>query len=258
MRGRDRLNPAGGGAPPPAQITAASGRFPELSVPTPDVQASLAFYRKLGFSLAEVGEARRHPYAVATDGRLCIGLHQLEDFAPALTFVKPDLLKHLDRFEQLGVEFEIRRLGADVFNELGWRDPGGNAVRFVEARTFSPSKRSPAEQSSCGYFREIGLPASDATGSKAHWERIGFVGMDDNGGLGPHVGCTSDTVDVGLYDPALLRRPTLIFEVDDLAAAAAAIAASGAGPAARSLVGPTDALALTAPDGTPIRIVPGR
>ncbi len=49
------------------------GRFLEFSLATPDIQASLDFYTKLGFSQAEVGEAWLHPYAVVTDGRICLG-----------------------------------------------------------------------------------------------------------------------------------------------------------------------------------------
>ena len=52
------------------------GRFLEFSLATPDIQASLDFYTRLGFSQAEVGEAWSHPYAVVTDGRICLGLHQ--------------------------------------------------------------------------------------------------------------------------------------------------------------------------------------
>ena len=46
------------------------GRFLEYSLATPDIQASLDFYTRLGFSQAEAGEAWSHPYAVVTDGRI--------------------------------------------------------------------------------------------------------------------------------------------------------------------------------------------
>ena len=248
MRRRDHLNPGDGAAPAPF------GRFLEFSAPAPDIQASLAFYRKLGFESAEVGEAWRHPYAVASDGRLSIGLHQSPDFGPALTFVKPDLLKHLRLLERAGVTLDFRHLGAHVFNEIGWRDPSATQVRFVEARTFSPLKEPLAASSMLGYFREIALPAADFTASKAHWEAIGFVGVDEADAREPHIGCTSDTVDVGLYEPHRVGRPSLIFEVADPAAAAARIAAVGLEPAARAGA-PLGAVRFCAPEGTPIILV---
>jgi len=235
------------------------GRFLEFSVATPDIQASLDFYSRLGFSQAEVGEAWSHPYAVVTDGRICLGLHQKAIPAPSITFVKPNLLKYVQPLEQLGLEFEFRRLGNDVFNEVGWLDPSGHLIRLLEARTFSPSKRSTIDTSLCGYFLEIALPSPSLEAAKLHWEQLGFVGMDEPDAVLPHVSCTSDTVDVGLYDPAHLREPTLLFEVDDFGEAMArledaGIAASGRVPRPLRRV---ELALLTAPEGTPI-LVAGR
>ena len=137
------------------------GKFLELSIATPNVRASLDFYRQLGFSEAGVGEAWEHPYAVVTDGRLCLGLHQNPEFEPSVTFVKPDLLKHLEALELMGIEPGFRRLAGDVFNQIGWSDPSGHLIRLVEARTFSPVKRRVTEESLCGYFLEIAVPAPD-------------------------------------------------------------------------------------------------
>ena len=86
---------------------------------------------------------------------------------PRLTFVKPDLLKYLDAFEQKGIEFEFRHLGNDVFNEVGWLDPSGQLVRLVEARTFSPSKRLANDTSRCGYFSR-----SRCRRRIANWRRL--------------------------------------------------------------------------------------
>ena len=203
------------------------GRFLEYSLATPDIRASLEFYTKLGFSQAEVGEAWNHPYAVLTDGRLCLGLHQQEEFSPSVTFVKPELLKHLSALEKRGANFEFRRLGNDVFNEVGWLDPAGHLIRLIEARTFSPSKRQDLDTSLCGYFVELALPAPDVEVAKSFWEGFGFVGMDEPDALLPHVACTSDTVDIGLYDSAQLPAPTLLYEVDELRKTLADLGASG-------------------------------
>lgn len=236
---------------------AASGRFLEFSVATLDVRASLDFYATLGFSQAVVGEAWSHPYAVMTDGRICVGLHQTALAGAALlTFIRPDLLKNLSAFEKLGVEFEYRRLGADVFNEVLWRDPADNAVRLVEARTFSPMKRAGTDHSRCGYFLEIALPAGNIGISKAFWERFGFVGMDEADSRLPHVCCMSDTIDLGLYDQRTVGRPSLLFECADVDDAIGKIAAVGIEPVSVSRGGRGAAhfAVLTAPEGTPILI----
>jgi catechol 2,3-dioxygenase-like lactoylglutathione lyase family enzyme len=228
------------------------GRFLEFSIAAPDVQASLDFYVGLGFSSAEVGDAWPHPYAVVTDGRICLGLHQEPIPAPSLTFVKPDLLKYLDGLEQKGIEFEFRHLGNDVFNEVGWFDPSGQLVRLVEARTFSPSKRLANDTSRCGYFLEIAVPAPEL--AKAYWEDFGFVGMEELGDRLPHIACTSDFIDLGLYHPADLRRATLRFEVDDVGGTLAQLADKGIEPNGELPPGlrSVPAAVLVAPEGTPI------
>jgi catechol 2,3-dioxygenase-like lactoylglutathione lyase family enzyme len=203
------------------------GRFLEYSVITDDIQASLDFYRKIGFSQAQVGDAWAQPYAVVTDGRICLGLHQESRPGPLITFVKPDLGKHLPEFARLGVEFDVCRLGDHVFNEIAWSDPSGHAIRLVEARTFSPVKRTLTETSQCGYFLEIALPAADVEAAKIYWEQFGFVGMDEPDAPVPHVSCTSDTIDVGLYETARLSAPTLAFEAGNLAGRLEALADLG-------------------------------
>jgi catechol 2,3-dioxygenase-like lactoylglutathione lyase family enzyme len=227
----------------------------EFSLSTSDIQASLDFYGKLGFSEAQVGETWTHPYAVVTDGRIHLGLHQGGVTEPTLTFVKPELLKHFEHLETRGIEFEYKRLGNDVFNEVAWRDPAGHLLRLIEARTFSPSKRSSTQTSQCGYFIELALPGANLDTGKAYWENLGFVGMDELDDRMPHVTCTSDFVDIGLYESGSLRRAGLRFEVDDVAAALASIATAGVLPAKDAVLKVPHAALLTAPEGTPIVIV---
>ena len=211
------------------------GRFLEFSVRAPAIRDSLEFYAKLGFSEATVGETRNTPYAVLTDGRLCIGLHDREFTAPALCFVRPNLVAHIDELAAAAGEFEFSRLGDNVFNEVGFTDPFGAAINVLEARTFSPAKRAAKDQSLCGYFTEIGLPSEDFELSKKFWEGCGFVGMDEPQARLPHIACTSDYIDVGLYDRTAIAYPTLIFETQDLAATLATLAERGITPAAAPL-----------------------
>ncbi len=141
-----------------------------------------------------------------------------------------------------------------MFNEVGWFDPSGQLIRLVEARTYSPAKRAVADISRCGYFLEIALPTPDREASKACWEQFGFVGMDEMDDRLPHISCTSDFIDLGLYDPAHLRRSTLRFEVDDVGGSLARLAEVGITPNGE-LPAPlrhVPAAVLVAPEGTPI------
>jgi catechol 2,3-dioxygenase-like lactoylglutathione lyase family enzyme len=191
------------------------GRFLEFSVATPDIAASFEFYTNLGFSQADTGDAWPHPYVVVTDGRIHIGLHRESSESPQITFVRPQLLQHIDALEKLGMELEFRRLGNNVFNEIGWRDPSGHLIRLVEARTFSPAGLASGSPSSCGQFQQIALPAPDPQAAKIFWERLGFVGIDETEAPLKHVCCVSDTINIGLYSPRDVPAPTLIFESND-------------------------------------------
>jgi len=214
------------------------GRFLEYSVATPDIKASFEFYSELGFSQADAGDVWQHPYVVMTDGRIHIGLHQDSSISPQITFVRPQLLQLIDALEKLRIELEFRRLGNNVFNEIGLRDPSGHLIRLVEARTFSPALLASASPSSCGQFQEIALPAPDPQAAKIFWERLGFVGIDEMEAPLKHVCCVSDTINIGLYAPLDVPAPTLIFESNDAKA-------------------PRRGETLTAPEGTQILIQSG-
>src|SRR5579872_2079538 len=107
------------------------GRFLEIGIQTQDIRASVEFYERLGFTQAQTGDTWPHPYGVLTDGRLYIGLHQSRLDSPALTFVQPGVADHLTALERLGIEASTVNVGGEVFNEIGFRDPAGQAVRLL-------------------------------------------------------------------------------------------------------------------------------
>jgi catechol 2,3-dioxygenase-like lactoylglutathione lyase family enzyme len=203
------------------------GRFHEVSVHAPDVIASLAFYERLGFVQVTAGEAFPHPYAVVADGRLAIGLHGAElPASPLLAFVLPDLGARLPALERQGIDILDRRLGDNVFNEASL-EAAGQALRLLEARTHSPTPMGPAETSRLGWFEEVALPVADVARAQAEWERLGFVPAEEGEDPYPHVGLTSDSLNVALVASGSLRSPTLLFQEADMPARIAKLAEAG-------------------------------
>jgi catechol 2,3-dioxygenase-like lactoylglutathione lyase family enzyme len=186
------------------------GRFLEVSVHAPDVAASLAYYESLGFVQAVVGDAWSYPYAVVTDGRLHLGLHGEPIESPTLTWVRPDLAARAPELAALGIEPDVVRLGEDDFHEIGFHDPAGQALRLVEARTFSPLALGSASASRLGYFEEFGVPTPDLERSAAFWEALGLVAFDPVRKPFPKVVAASRDLNLGLYDVDL-RAPVLAF-----------------------------------------------
>jgi catechol 2,3-dioxygenase-like lactoylglutathione lyase family enzyme len=233
------------------------GRFHEVSVHAPDPIASLAFYERLGFAQVTTGEAFPYPYAAVGDGRLTIGLHRHElQQSPLLAFVLPDLRHEIEAIERRGIEILERRLGDDVFNDARF-EVAGQSLRLLEARTHSPPPFGPGETSSLGWFEEVAVPVADRAQAVRDWERLGFVPAEEGDEPYPHVGLTSDSLNVALIERSLLRTPALVFTDADMPARIAKLAEAGFEFARRmpaSLDDSRHAL-LVAPEGTQLLLV---
>jgi hypothetical protein len=223
------------------------GQFLELSVWSRDVSTSVAFWEKLGFEHGAVGDAWKHRYAVLSDGQLVLGLHEYEFDSPSLTWVRPGLAAALPRFEALGIRFDFAKTGAEEFNEAGFRDPAGQVVTLLEARTWSPTFARARPRSLLGHFREYRYPAPDPAAATAFWERLGLV--PDGGESVPRAVAGG----ISLAPRSGISRPELVFELDDLAAAAATLAASG-----YRVETDRHSLVLHAPDGLVARLCTAR
>lgn len=192
------------------------GRFLEISVFAPEILDSIAFYESLGFQQAVTSETWSHPYAVMTDGRVFIGLHQqathLSTAGPTLSFVQADLAQHSRSMRQQGIVFDREHLSVDSFNELSFHDPNGQHIKLLEARTFSQPNLDVSFSSSCGYFVEYGIPVREFDVSKVFWEQLGFIAMDEETSPFSRVSLTSDLLNIGLHRSRAIRQPLLVFE----------------------------------------------
>ncbi|HEY8051556.1 MAG: VOC family protein [Steroidobacterales bacterium] len=227
------------------------GRFHEFSVVTQDIRACVAFYEQLGFTPAATNDALAHPYGVLSDGRLHLGVHQRSAPTPTLTFVRPGVGSSLPAYDAAGIELTVCRTGEDVFNEIGFNDPFGQAITVLEARTYSPTARAAADVSLLGDFAEVSLPASDFAAAQAFWEPLGFVAADEAQQPYAHLPLTSDTLDIAFHHPRTCDRPMLVFRSADMAARVTRLHELGVetSPLPRGIPAAGNAL-LQGPDGT--------
>jgi len=200
------------------------GRFLEISLNTDDIAASVQFYERLGFTQLTANDTWSHPYGVLSDGRLCIGLHQRRDPSPLLSFVRPDLAQHLPALRAAGFEPLATHLGDSDFHELRLRDPAGQELALLEARTFSPQRRAQSA-SLCGWFSGYSMPSADFDSVRAFWERAGFVALDMPDEPLLQLALTSDTLTLSLHRPRLLEEPLLVFTDPHMPERVAALAA---------------------------------
>lgn len=195
------------------------GHFHEISLETADIRASVEFYEQLGFRQATTTDTWTHPYGVLTDGRLFLGLHQRRFTSPAVTFVHPGVASLVPEFETRGIALTKCHVEPEVFNEIGFRDPFGQPVSVLEARTYSPVvSSSPLKMSLCGYFDELSMPVAHFEAAKAFWEPLGFVATDEADDPYLRLPLTSDHLNIAFHRPRTLDRVMLVFSDPDMGA----------------------------------------
>jgi hypothetical protein len=191
------------------------GRFHEISIETADIADSVAFYERLGFTQCGTTDTWTHPYGVLTDGKIFIGLHQFKFPSPTLSYVHADAAQHAHVIEKHGIELAWKVTGEDSFNEFGFLDPSGQAVRVQEATTHFAGERD-SEGSLCGDFAEFSLPAADFQPMQEFWEPLGFVAMGESDVPYVHMSLTSDHLNLAVHRPRTLDTPMLVFASADM------------------------------------------
>jgi len=198
------------------------GQFLEFSVRTPDILESLGFYKSLGFSELQIGEVWPHKFAVVSDGDLCIGLHDREFPAPALTFVQRELAQRARTMSDAGFDFSFMRIDEDVFNELGLPDRDGNLVNMIEARTFSPPDDEVGD-SLCGHLLETSLPARDVMRACRFWAPLAPKILRIREDPTTHMRFDAGGMPLGISESIALNAPALSYTCYDREAISAAI-----------------------------------
>ena len=191
------------------------GRFLEFGIHTPDIADSLGFYKLLGFHELTVGEMWSHKYAVVSDGKLCIGLHDrpAED-GPVVTFVHRELAKEARSMADHGFDFRHLQLDEDVFNELGLECRDGHKLTMVEARTFSPPDET-ADDSLCGHWFELTLPVRSTMKAARFWAPLAPEVLRVREEPTTHMRFNAAGLPLGLSESIALEAPSLCFRCGD-------------------------------------------
>jgi hypothetical protein len=184
------------------------GRFLELSVLTPDIGASWQRWLSLGFASGEAGDVWSHPYGVVACQGLAVGLHAAAAEPLCVSFVRAGVEELEQELSNRMIGIERAQLGADVFNLIELREPGGMLLRVQEARTFSPATQLP-HSTALGRFRALSLPSHDLAEARGFWERLDVEVRDITH---PWDGIAVEGMSLACHERGMLDEPVLVFD----------------------------------------------
>lgn len=226
------------------------GQFLEFSIATRPLAPSAAYFTALGFRSAATADTLAHPYAAYFDSSVTFGLHDRDSASPALTFVRPDLKNYVRALRRLRIDFDDVQLADDEFNRVTFRDPTGQTVVLLEARTFTPGTWESHDVCVTGTFLEYSVPAEDLAAARAFWESLGLAALAE--GNAPHafVRLGGHGLVLGLH--AMHFQPGFAFIAPQLDARVEFLKAKGCvpRPGAPALAPHDKRASLTTPDGT--------
>ena len=88
---------------PEKYVNKACGMYGEFAHPVADLETSLQFWGKLGFTSVSKFTSP-YPWAIITDGLSIVGLHQTKHFSePAITFFAADMKDKINKLKDLGL-----------------------------------------------------------------------------------------------------------------------------------------------------------
>jgi catechol 2,3-dioxygenase-like lactoylglutathione lyase family enzyme len=94
-----------------------AGMLGEIAHPVKDLDASIAYWQKLGFTVLSKFESP-YPWAIISDGLNAVGLHQTTEFDyPALTYFASDMAEKIEKLKAAGLSnFTEKSPGNIVLN----------------------------------------------------------------------------------------------------------------------------------------------
>lgn len=166
------------------------GEITALTITSPDLEKSLAYYQKLGF--AELFQADwPFPWIQITDGALLIMLRKDDKPYIALTYYVNDVDKVVADLDQKGIAFVQRAKDTDMLKRYLMRSPDGLNISLVGMPTEAGFKQPPGPtmltmpqqdyfkpekyvNKVCGLFGEFAHPVADLEKSIEFWQKLGF------------------------------------------------------------------------------------
>jgi len=208
------------------------GYITAFTINSPDLEASLQFYRELGFK-----EVMRSdfpfPFIQVTDDAILIMLRKANDPYLALTYYLKETGSLIAELEKKGVQFISKPKENEFVKRYLFQSPDGLNISLVvipdgftkpagkTMLTMDPAdyfKPETYTNKIAGMFGELAQPVTDLARSIEFWENIGFTPISKFTSPYPWAILSDGLAIVGLHQSTHFDSPTITFFAADMKA----------------------------------------
>ncbi len=213
------------------------GKITALTIASPDLEASLAYYRQLGFS--EVFRADwPFPWIQVSDGVLLIMLRKDPKPYIALTYYVDKIDSVIKDLEAKGIKFEQKPKKTDTIKRYLFRSPDGLNISLVSIVDGFYQPKGPGMlqmppedyfrpekyvNKVCGLFGELAHPVTDLEKSIEFWELLGFKAVSRFASPYPWAIISDGLSIVGLHQTNEFAYPAITYFAADMGQKIAAL-----------------------------------
>jgi catechol 2,3-dioxygenase-like lactoylglutathione lyase family enzyme len=206
------------------------GDITALTITTTDLEVSLGFYQKLGFSEV-MRDTFPFPWIQITDGALLIMLRKDKEPYIALTYYPKAAAPIVAELEEQGIPLVFRPKPTDMIKRFVMESPDGMKVSLVEIpdgfkQPTGPTMLTTAPQDYfnpekyvnkvCGMFGELAHPVKDLEASIAFWEKLGFAALSRFTSPYPWAILSDGLAIVGVHQTNHFSHPAITFFAADM------------------------------------------
>jgi len=240
------------------------GNTTAFTIACPDLEVSLQYYSKLGFSETMRGDFP-FPWIHVSDGAVLIMLRKGDEPYIALTYYGNNMAETAASLEAEGIAFTQKPAETDMVKRYVFHSPDGLAISLVNiegfARPAGPTMLTlpPQEMFStekypnkvCGLFGELAHPVADLDAAIAFWKKLGFTAVSTFSAPYPWAIVTDGLAVAGLHQTNNFDYPAITYFAPDMKNRIAALKESGL--AGMTEKGESNAV-LTTPEGQHINL----
>ena len=210
--------------------TSILGDISAITITSPDLEASFAFYQRLGFKEVMRSDVP-FPLIQVSDGALLIMLRKDPTPYLSLTYYVKDLAAVVKDMEQKGVTFSQKPKDKDMIKRYIFQSPDGLNIALV---TFVPGMMAPAGcgmltmpqqdmfdpekyvNKAVGMYGELAHPVADLDKSLVFWASLGFTFVSRQSMPYPWAIISDGLSVVGLHQTTDFSYPALTFFATDM------------------------------------------